>query len=866
MITPRQSTLGEEIFRDIDKNPYLNEIYNTLLVCYSNHLLNGGNINPTNIPLDDALRFADLLSKSADVTNSEKHRAWAQEMVALLTTLFPDNQKVAYYASSVLSTIGNYRGLQLINSQYNSTSFWDALFADFDMEYLAIPYQQDCYFFHSQKSIFNHLDDELFSYSGPTSMGKSLLMRTFIKEKIASGQKSNFAILVPTKALISEITSNLIRDLKSMLEERNYKVVNSAGALALQQDHNFIFVLTPERLLYLLISLPNININYLFIDEAHKISAGDSRSAFYYKVVDMLAQKEIKPHIIFASPNIPNPEVYLKLLPDPLPAHGNSLATSFSPVSQLKYFADFINRSLSVYNDHTKRLLQIASLQCDDLNFIRSIARKENKQSIVYCHSRDKTIEFARAYAQDLQPKNDPELDALAKEIRNEIHDTYFLAELITKGVAYHVSYLPTYIRASIEKCFRSHKISILFCTSTLVEGVNLPADNLFVMSYKNGHSNFKPVDFRNLIGRVGRIEYNLYGNVFLMYSDERLKREVYKNLIEQDIPEQQISLASELTTAQKKLIVDALVSGNLEFIRHPNNQSEESYSLMRKFGLILLRDITKNRVSVVYEAFREQLTPEKEAAIRTHFLSAQRATQPDDDINISADQTESLSSFIKNGAAYPALNPNRTFDYDALLAFLNRLAGIFKWEKYESHKNGCLGVNGSLSYYAVILSQWMEGYGLKQIIDKAIEYKRGHPGSNVSIHGRYEYYNDTRTHKNAVIAETLSIIENTILFSLANYFLRFSTEYKKQHKIESFDNDWYEFVEYGSTNPLTILLQRNGFSRETSDYIRAHRSEYVVNTKDGPKLRLSLQNCSRESVKLEVADIIYNSPELFIE
>lgn len=35
MITPRQSTLGEEIFRDIDKNPYLNEIYNTLLVCYS---------------------------------------------------------------------------------------------------------------------------------------------------------------------------------------------------------------------------------------------------------------------------------------------------------------------------------------------------------------------------------------------------------------------------------------------------------------------------------------------------------------------------------------------------------------------------------------------------------------------------------------------------------------------------------------------------------------------------------------------------------------------------------------------------------------------------------------------------------------
>lgn len=866
MITPRQSTLGEEIFRGIDKNPYLNEIYNTLLVCYSNHLLNGGNINPSNIPLDDALRFADLLSKSADVANSEKHRAWAQEMVALLVTLFPDNQKVAYYASSVLSTIGNYRGLQLINSQYKSTSFWDALFADFDMEYLAIPYQKDCYFFHSQKNIFDHLDDEFFSYSGPTSMGKSLLMRTFIKEKIVSGQKSNFAILVPTKALISEITSNLIRDLNNMLEKQNYKVVNSAGALALQQEHNFIFVLTPERLLYLLISRPEININYLFIDEAHKISAGDSRSAFYYKVVDMLAQKEIKPHIIFASPNIPNPEVYLKLLPAPLPDHGSSLTTSFSPVSQLKYYADFINRSLSIYNDHTKKLLQISPLQCNDMDFIRSIARKENRQSIVYCHSRDRTIDFAREYARDLQPKGDPELDALAREIRNEIHDTYFLADLITKGVAYHVGYLPTYIRASIETCFRNHKITILFCTSTLVEGVNLPADNLFVMSYKNGLRNFKPVDFRNLIGRVGRIEYNLYGNVFLMYSDESLKSQVYQNLIEDEIPEQKISLASELTNTQKKLIVDALVAGNLEFIRHPNNQSEESYSLMRKFGLILLRDITKKRASVVYEAFSEELTPEKEAVIRAHFLSAKRATQPDDDINISADQTESLSSFIKNGATYPTLNLDRTFDHEALLAFLTKMSCIFKWEKYESHKPGSLGSSGSLSYYAVILSQWMEGYGLKQIITKAIEHKQTHTGSKVYIHGKYEFYNDTRTHKNAVIAETLSIIENTILFSLANYFLRFSTEYKKQHGIESFDNDWYEFVEYGSTNPLTILLQRNGFSRETSDYIRAHRNEYVVNTPEGTKLRLSLQNCSRESVKLEVADIIYNSPELFIK
>ena len=31
------------------------------------------------------------------------------------------------------------------------------------------------------------------------------------------------------------------------------------------------------------------------------------------------------------------------------------------------------------------------------------------------------------------------------------------------------------------------------------------------------------------------------------------------------------------------------------------------------------------------------------------------------------------------------------------------------------------------------------------------------------------------------------------------------------------FNNDWYEYVEFGTTNSLTIVLQRYGFSREKS-------------------------------------------------
>ena len=94
---------------------------------------------------------------------------------------------------------------------------------------------------------------------------------------------------------------------------KNYVVINSSGALALRDKHNYIFVMTPERMLYLMISYPSIEIDYLFIDEAHKISTNDERSAFYYKITSLINQRDYNTKIIFSSPNIPNPYEYLKI-------------------------------------------------------------------------------------------------------------------------------------------------------------------------------------------------------------------------------------------------------------------------------------------------------------------------------------------------------------------------------------------------------------------------------------------------------------------------------------------------------------------------------------------------------------------------
>jgi hypothetical protein len=205
----------------------------------------------------------------------------------------------------------------------------------------------------------------------------------------------------------------------------------------------------------------------------------------------------------------------------------------------------------------------------------------------------------------------------------------------------------------------------------------------------------------------------------------------------------------------------------------------------------------------------------EKIQTIKLRFEINNLSTpKPDDDINISLDQTQNLITAINNGLEYPKLVNDRV-QYDDLVSFLGKLKTIFKWTIYETDT---LGFGEKNKYYAVILSRWMNGYGLNLLLKDTIDYTANFSGT-VYKNRQVVTYDGSQEHKNLIIGDTLQIIENIILFSVANYFLRFSTEYKKlKTNNQPFDNDWYEYVEYGSTNQLTIFFQRNGLSRETAN------------------------------------------------
>lgn len=862
---PKTATLAESIYRDIDKNEYLNEIYESLLYNYSIELFSLDRPQKQ-IQIRDALRFADLLSKSTYAPTADRDHQWGQELATLLHLVYPQDETVKYYLGSVLSAVGNYRGLKTPTIDgYRSADLLDGIFYEFDKESHLIPGKTDEYFFHDQKIVYDRLNDPYFSYSGPTSMGKSFVVQTFIKEQIEKGSTDNYAILVPTKALINEVRSNLFDSLQNVLIEKDYRIVSAIGEIYLQQDHNFIFVMTPERMHHLLIERQDLTIDFVFVDEAHKISERGGRGSYYFKVIPQLRRLANPPAVVFASPNIPNPEIYLRTIPGVQSDKLRRLASRFTPVSQFKFFMDLPNNKVCIHNEHAKSLDYVYRIPADMTlsKIIHRVGR--SKQNVVYCSSRRKVVDYAMEYASNLKPLNNQKLNKLAADIKNDVHKECYLADLIEKGVAYHVGYLPANIRLRIEQSFEEGDLRTIFCTSTLVEGVNLPADNLFITSYRNGTANMDEVEFRNLVGRVGRIKYNLFGNVFLLRMDTSLTEKQYEKLLNNDVPEQKLSFDLDENKAHYPALVRDLVKGDIEMTSCHAEASDKDFDALRKFALIIMNDYAAGVDSPLTEMFEDYVTPAEKTAIKKNFPPEKTS----DDITLSYDQAYTLSQVVSMGAKYPELKgEDDEVDFNELLRFLGMLSRVFKWETYEKETIG--KSPNVLKWYAVILLRWIRGNGLSSIINNAIRYKAEHPDTGVWV-GNLQIakrYDGSRDHNNYIIAETLGVIENVLLFSISNYFRKFSLEYKAFHHVDHFDNDWYEYVEYGTTNELTIFLQRVGFTRDSATFLEQprNRAKYIVIENGQIRLRKSAMDCGNASVEIDAREIQYNMPELFIE
>lgn len=861
-----QSKLSTFIFTKLEKDQYLQELYQKLLEHYSAIVFKKTYEPDYNI--EDLLRFADLLSHSIDNKKSEVHKNIAQSIISILAFIYPNNDKILLYQKRILTTVKNYVALKDLRKKdiesYTGDYLMYFLYEEYQKEYQQIPSTENLQFVGPQKEIFENLGKKYFSFSAPTSMGKSFLMRMFMKNKIKNGETKDFAFIVPTKALINETYIKVISDLQKELERKNYQVIRSVNELSKNDKHNHIFIMTPERMLYLLTSTRKCNFGYVFIDESQKISVRDARSTFYYQVVDLLQNQKASPLISFASPNIPNPEIYLNLISKRNIKGAKSI--EFSPVNQIYFILDYCSMKVKCFNNLSNDFFDVCYI--DNKNIVPAIVfinnRMRDSQSLIYCNTTSDAINYSRKLGEESKDLDDDFLNKLSKKIKNQIHTDYYLSELVRKGIAYHVGYLPEEIRNDIETAYRDKKLKTIFCTSTLMEGVNLPANNLFITSTKNGNRNFDKIDFYNLSGRIGRLDYSRLGNIFLIINDKKDIKKVDSYLTE-SIPEQSLSVDKIVKEKDIKLIVESLSKGDLTLRSLSSKQTYTNFNTLRKYTLIYLYNLQNNTTGKVRTVFEQYISKDEEQKILQVLNNHFPAQKIDEDINTSLDQSLTIKELIKSGEKFPEIYSDGP-RYDETLEFLEKLAQAYNWSKYEPKDLGKLKDNQykQLRWYTVILIQWISGYGLSNILKKAINYKKNNQHNAIWIKGKYIDYNGSKEHNNLIINDTLKTLQEQILFKISNYFFKYAKEYKKYYNLESLNNDWYEFIEYGTSNELRIWLQKNGYSREVASYIEQN-PEYYRYENGKYKLSLKLKDMT-EDVGIQTRRILYNKPEIFVE
>lgn len=782
----KQSIIHELNEKAISDN-YLYRLLEKIQYKYGVELLSENAISLTDREFLNVLRFADILSRS----NLALNRNIALKIVSTLYDFYKENEVYQLFAQNVMVKLGNFpsltllekNGLQFDNREIEVERMIKQIFQRTSVE--------NKFFTDTQYEAFHEIiDSNHYSFSAGTSFGKSFLFSEFVNWIIEEKNGSeNIAFLVPTRALITQV----VEDIRKTLRNEEYKIVSNPDIPALFRHNKFIFVFTPERLVSYFAGSTNPNISTMIVDEAHNTISDDERSPIFYHAITLAEQKSVK--LYFASPNVPNPEIFLELV-------GNSLEESKQitevNVVQNKFYVDFEANKVQCFYDFlpTKKFDEFDS-KFNNLEKL-IINMTQESQSIIYCNSVHNTVSRAQIFSKNISKSSNKTLIDLSNYIRETIHGDYYLADLVEKGIAYHFGALPQEIRKRIEETFKQGIIKFLFTTSTLLQGVNLPAKNLFILSDKIGKANLKELDFWNLAGRAGRLSKELYGNLFVIRVDGT---STSHRLLEFD----------ELPKIESKVL-----SGKANFYKNIGNVLEnkemtnKSMSAKNKreiadYATILAYQRKKNISSQLVDKFIQKNNKSSEI-----FKKISEIDVPKDILMVSTTIKPKYQEYVYK--EQEKLIFQAKYDANTCRKILEMLSKKYNWAEEEDKRY--LGNKKRLGYYSVIMSEWIQSKPLNLMIYSTIRYHEKNKvlipiNNNPSNLEPFSIYK--ATHINHVINELLKDVENIIRFKVKNYVMNYLK------LTEQDEGEWQNYLEYGTNDNTVIELQKIGFDRQVS-------------------------------------------------
>lgn len=142
----------------------------------------------------------------------------------------------------------------------------------------------------------------------------------------------------------------------------------------------------------------------------------------------------------------------------------------------------------------------------------------QDEQTIIFCSSPARVRYLSKHYLQYMKTKaGNGEISVpLIEWIEQNIHRQWCLVDCLKKRIGIHDGALPRHITSSIINYFNSCTLNTLFCTSTIIEGVNTSAKNIvYFDNTKGNHINIDYFDYSNIKGRAGRMMIHFVGKIY---------------------------------------------------------------------------------------------------------------------------------------------------------------------------------------------------------------------------------------------------------------------------------------------------------------------------------------------------------------
>lgn len=335
---------------------------------------------------------------------------------------------------------------------------------------------------YNQDKFINSKNNEI-AYIAPTSYGKS----SIISEKILTDKYNKIGIIVPTKSLINQ-TYNFIK--KQIL---NYKII-MFDEMYEEDDEKFIAIITQERGLRLL-ERNNFYFDQIFIDEAHNLLLDDDRSILLSRLINKNYSKNPNQKIVYLSPLVDNS--------NNLKSYNEGNVDEYKINFNLKepeIFELRLDGKVLKYN----RFMNEFYILSDDNNVIDYIRNYEKNKNFIFIARPVKIEKFAMELKEhkELEINND-ELDLLADTLKKYVHEDFNVIDLVKHGIVYIHGKMPDQIKDYLEYKYKTIKeLRYLIANHVILEGINLPIDNLYIMTVNS--LNTKQIV--NLIGRVNRL------------------------------------------------------------------------------------------------------------------------------------------------------------------------------------------------------------------------------------------------------------------------------------------------------------------------------------------------------------------------